>query len=104
MTDENLLHQRNALLRRNVWQANESVVTRALREDKLPEVFIHRHKYASFIRRPFQEHPVAGIGTPFPRFDHIMPLLPQPLRQPAARAPVNEKLHFPATRTASRES
>lgn len=76
VTRENLLHQRDPGHGRNVGQPDESTVSRGLGKDELSEVLVHRDKHPLFGDRPFKEHSVPGVGTPFPGFDHVVPVLP----------------------------
>lgn len=101
MFGEDFLHECNTPFRRHIGQTDHPGVRRALAEYKLPEVFIHRHEHAPLSGCPCENHSVAGVRPSLARLDDIMTLLPQPFRETAARAPVDEEFHLPATRTAS---
>lgn len=85
-------------------KANKPAVRRSFHENELAEVLVHGHQDSVFGRSPIQHYAIARVRTTLPGFHDIVSVLAQPLRQPVARAPINEKPHFAATPTESRES
>ena len=98
------IHQRDATLSGNVGEADQSRMPNALQIDKLPKVSIESDQYSVFGFRAFEQRLVARVGTERTRFENVMPLFPQPNREPSAGAPIDEDPHDSATVTADRVS
>lgn len=91
------LHERNTPGYWNVGQPDQSAMRRPSKEYHLPKIHIQSDEDALLVDGPLQEDPVTGIGTPFPRFEDLVSLLTQPVREATASAPVDEESHLAPT-------
>jgi hypothetical protein len=101
MISQNLRHQINALSGGHVRQPNKTAMRRALGKEKLPEVFVHRDEHAIFRRRSFQQHAITRVAATLAGFHHVVTMAAQPLGQSTPGAAIDQKPHWPATRTES---
>ncbi len=72
--------------------------------DKRPEICVDRNQDPLLFSRYPQQGSIARVGMLLTSVSHVMTLLAQPLREPAAGAAVNEKSHNYETLTASSRS
>lgn len=100
MPPEEFGHQRDAPLRRNVREADQSRVPNVMQPDELPEVGVDGDQNPVFGPRTFKQRFVARVGAEGARFQNVVPLFAQPSGEPSAGAPVDEKSHGPDTATA----
>ncbi len=101
MSVEDLGHQRDALLGRDIGKPHEPRMRHVVEVDQLTEIRVHGDQDAAFFRGPCQQRPVARIGTELPSLDDIVPLVPQPGGQPPASAAVGQKPQAGVTETRS---
>lgn len=101
MGGQHPLHQLNTLRGGNIGHTHHAAVRCFFDEEKLAEIFVHRHQDAAFGSRPPEKNAVTRVRPSFSRLDDIMTAFPQVCRQTLARAAINKKLHRPAIRTAS---
>ncbi len=104
MPIEDNVHERDALLSRNIRQPHDSGVRFSRVEHQLPEVLVHGDEDPLLRVGPYQESPISRIGSSLLGFEDVVLLLAKPIRQPPAGAPVDQESHLAATWTASRES
>ena len=96
--------QCEALLRRHVWQAEQSGVWDVMQINQLPEVRIYCDQNSIFRVCKLQQRLIPRIRAESSSFEHVMSVVAEPLRQSASRASIYEKLHDPATETEARVS
>ena len=101
MSFDQFTGQSNATFRGNVRQSDQPRVWNVMQMDGLPEVGVNRHKDSPFCLSPFQQRPIARVGTQFARLDHVVSFAAKPVRQPPAGAAVDEKPHVFLTETAA---
>lgn len=104
MTIQNLLHHLDSSLRRNVREPNQSAMPSALEEHQISKILIHGDENPLLRGCPDEDRGIAGIGAAFPGLEDFVSRCAQPVGETTAGAPVDEELHEPETRTASRES
>ena len=75
-----------------------------LKVNEFSKVGVEGHQYPRFSVRAEQQRPIPRIRAEFPRFEHVMPGIPQPLRKSPACAVIDKELHGPTTLTAARLS
>lgn len=66
---------------------------RILDKDDLSEIFIHGHKDASLRFCPFEQNAIPRIRAARARFDYVMPLIAQPIREPPPRTAIDQESH-----------
>ncbi len=101
---QDLRHQLNAFLCRNIGQPDHTTMTGSLEKHQFAEIRVNGNENALLARGPLEQRPVPRIGSAYARLDHVMPLRAEPVGEPPAGTTVDQEPHFPATRTASRES
>lgn len=104
MTVQNLSHELDPDLRRDIGKADKPAVPFSLEEHQVPKVLVHGNEDSLFGNRPGQNPGVSGIGAALPGFENVMSQSSQPFGEAATGAPIDEEFHEPVTRTASRES
>ena len=104
MAFDQLGHQCNTPIRRNIREADKSRMRHIVQKDELPEICVNSHQNPAFGIRAFEQHPITRIATELASFENIVLLLAQPGRELPACAPIDEKPHYSATVTADRES
>ena len=104
MLGQHFRHHRNPFRCRDVRQAKDAGVCCFLVEDQRTEVRINRDENTTFGDCPFEDSTITRIGTSLRDFCHVVTFCAQPISQAATGTAINEKSHFAATRTASRES
>lgn len=101
MIRENLCHEFDAPCRRDVGQPDQARVRLGAKVNQRPEIGVDRHQNARVGNRAAEQRRIAGIATCGSDLKHIVPLVAQPVCQPASGAAVDQKPQAGATRTAS---
>ena len=83
----------------NIGQEYQSCVGNSSQVDQFSEVLVDRYKNPILCTRSFQQSPVSGVRAEGLRFNNVVSVVTQPLRQPSPSAPVSEESHRPATET-----
>ena len=89
MSFDHFGHQRDALFRRCVRQANQPRMGDVVQIDQLPEVGIDGNQDSLLGRRALEQCTVSRIRAEMSSFQNIVPGGAQPFRQTAASASVN---------------
>ena len=75
MAFDQLGHQCNTLIRRNVREADESRMRDIVQKDELPEIGVDGYQNPVFGIRTFEQRPIARVATQFASFENIVSLL-----------------------------
>ena len=97
-------HQLNASPRGNIGKPNQAGMTDAVQIDEPPEVLVEGRQYPIFTSGTFEQRAIAWILSKLGSIENIVPLSPQPCRDPSPHALIDEELHDPAILTADRLS
>ncbi len=101
---QDLHHQLNAFHRRNIGQPHHTTMRGSPGKHQFAEIRVNGNENALLARGPLEQRAVPRIGSAYAGLDHVVALRAEPVGEPPPGATVDQKLHFPATRTASRES
>ena len=82
-------------------QPHHACVRGSSDEQQLAEIIVERDQDSAFSCRLCQERRVAWIVFELSGVEDVVPLVPQPFRQAAAGAAVDQKLHRLSTETAA---
>ena len=94
----------DSLGRSKIGQEYQSRVRKPSQVDQFPEVLVHSDKNPILCRCSFQQCPVAGVWAKTLRFDNVVSVAAQPLRQPSPGTSVDKKSHRLPTETGARVS
>lgn len=101
MVTDHLGRQDDPLVDWQIGESDHARVRGSSDEQQLTEVVVERDQDSAFGCRSCQERRVAWIVFDFAGVEDIVPLVPQPFRQAAAGAAVDEELHRLSTETAA---
>ena len=75
MAFDQLGHQCDAPLRRNIGEADESRMRDVVQKDELPEIGVDGYQNPVFGIRAFEQRLIARVATKLASFQNIVPLL-----------------------------
>ena len=75
MAFDQLGHQCNTPLRRDIREADESRMRDIVQKDEFTEIGVDGHQYPIFGIRAFEQRPIARVGTKRASFENIVSLL-----------------------------
>ena len=101
MTSDYFVHQRNALLRWNIRQSNQSAMGNIVHKNQFSEVSVYRNQDPVLRFRQFQQASIARVRPERLGLQHVVSVIAKPFRQAASSAPVHQELHSSATETAA---
>ena len=74
MAFDQLGHQCNTPLRRNISEADQSRMRDIVQKDELPEIGVDGRQNPVFDIRTFEQRPIARVGTKLASFENIYPV------------------------------
>lgn len=98
MRDE-IRHQGNALLRRNIWQAHDTGVRTVVQIDQLTEVGVDRDQDPASRFCQMEQSQVPGIGAERASLDDIVPVGAKRLCKMAPGASIDQEPNYSPTAT-----
>ncbi len=101
---QNLCHQSNSLLRRDVRQSDQTRMRSVMDKHQRAEVRVDSHKNTFSLKSHLQQRQVSWVRAEGPALEHVMALRPQPSGKPSTGTAIYEELHRAATWTESKES
>ena len=93
MTSDDLGHDGNALLCRNIREAHEACVRDIVEVDQLAGVGIYRDQDSPCRLRELEEGPVSGVRAEKAGFKYIMAAIAKPLRRTPPDASIDQEPH-----------
>ena len=75
MAFDQLGHQCDTPLHRNIREADQSGTRDIVQKDEFPEIGVDRHQNPVFGIRTFEQRPIARVATQFASFENIVSLL-----------------------------
>ena len=74
MAFDQLGHQCNTSLRRNIREADQLRMRDIVQKDEFPEIGVDGHQNSVFGIRTFEQRPIARVGTKLASFENVVSL------------------------------
>lgn len=99
MSLDDLQHERDSPLSRDIRQAHQAGVRYIVQIDQLAKVGVDRHHHSTQGLGQFQQRSVAGVRAQCASLKNVVAAPSKRLGKAATGAAVDQEIHYPATET-----